>query len=489
MAEAFSERPAVHGKVFVARLCGVIGFPNGGGSQFQHPAPVVPHKIKGFLLLPDLAQGCQLVKLHVRRGDLQDVVVQDHMVADFRFPLISGIAEKNSKHIGIPGHCVADHPVLPVVEESVFFVAPENLHGFLSQQFRSCPAKRRVFGIPCEGGTNCHGFQAPGQQKLLKTHFSGFVNFCPVNKHPVAWLAFHESPLIAPSQAKLHQGFHFGEQLPDKCRVTGVEEMVINADHPVEGVIEDGVDMGLHGIMAAEGVNRSLVDLFVKEGIKVHQVTLVSIPAPYPPVALDPVEVKLPGVEMEGVERHVIYPVEQGVGTGEITPVIDRKIFRQGGNTSQGYPFIPNCLDIPECPCFCGVVARNGIADLQVVIGFGFRFCQRFLPGLPVEEPEPSLALQVFNNDFSEALPAKIHQQMVGSLFRDPGRHRSIGERKGGRRILRIAEIVRSGRVKNLVLVGYAPGGITPDGSAFDQDGRESLVIFHQQGHVVFSCR
>ena len=84
--------------------------------------------------------------------------------------------------------------------------------------------------------------------------------------------------------------------------------------------------MSFNGIMANEGIYGSLIDLFIKEGIKIHEIALVCIAAPDPPVALDTVEMELPCIQMQSIQRGFVDPVKQAVGTFKISPFFKRKI-------------------------------------------------------------------------------------------------------------------------------------------------------------------
>ena len=85
--------------------------------------------------------------------------------------------------------------------------------------------------------------------------------------------------------------------------------------------------MPFYRIMAYQSIDGSLVNLFIEEGIKIHKIALVCIPAPDPPVALNTVEMELPGIKVQSVQGGFIDPVKKAVGTFKISPLFNRKVF------------------------------------------------------------------------------------------------------------------------------------------------------------------
>src|SRR5437899_5361184 len=87
-----------------------------------------------------------------------------------------------------------------------------------------------------------------------------------------------------------------------------------------------------HRLLAAQGEQGARYSGRVEEEIIVHQVALAGIAAPYPAVALDAIDEKLPGIEVQGVSGNIVYPVDAGIGAAKIATFGYGRVFVEHGH-------------------------------------------------------------------------------------------------------------------------------------------------------------
>ena len=80
--------------------------------------------------------------------------------------------------------------------------------------------------------------------------------------------------------------------------------MHFHTENPEQGIVENGIDVRRHGIIAAQGDQGALLDLLITGQVAVDQQALVGIAGPDPLVALDAVQEERAGAEHKGVRCH-----------------------------------------------------------------------------------------------------------------------------------------------------------------------------------------
>ena len=175
-----------------------------------------------------------------------------------------------------------------------------------------------------------HGLEALAEKDLLEADDAAFVHreIDPVDEDPIVGLT--DGPTLREAaQAVVHEGEHARIHLADEVAVARVLVVVIDRLEPVEGIVEDGVDVGRDGILAAQLTDGTLHCVAVEAQVIVHQIGLNSIARPSPAVTLDAVHHEFACGEVHRVSSDLPDAVQFLVGTFERTTACEvlRQIF------------------------------------------------------------------------------------------------------------------------------------------------------------------
>ena len=141
----------------------------------------------------------------------------------------------------------------------------------------------------------------------------------PVDENPVVRLSLGHTLVIGTFQHIVHHRLHAGPHLAHEGLVARILVVVQHRLEPIERVVHDGVDVGCHGVLAAQLTDGALHTLRVEAQIVVHQVRLYGIARPCPAVALDAVHEELARRQVHRVGCHVPNLVQFLVVTTERT--------------------------------------------------------------------------------------------------------------------------------------------------------------------------
>ena len=78
-----------------------------------------------------------------------------------------------------------------------------------------------------------------------------------------------------------------------------------NAHDPIERIVGNGIDVHGHRLRAAQDPQRAADDVVVVHQIIIDEKALIGVPAPYPAVALNPVEKALARIQVQRIGGHL----------------------------------------------------------------------------------------------------------------------------------------------------------------------------------------
>ena len=165
-----------------------------------------------------------------------------------------------------------------------------------------------------------HGLETLAEKELFEAYDATLVHreIDPIDEDPVIGLT--DGPTLRETaQAVVHEGEHARIHLADEVAVARVLIIVIDRLEPVEGVVEDGVDVRRDGIFAAQLTDGALHRVAVEAQVIVHQIGLNGIARPGPAVALDAVHHEFARGEVHRVSADLPDAVQFLVGTFERT--------------------------------------------------------------------------------------------------------------------------------------------------------------------------
>ena len=264
-------------------------------------------------------EGFQLVEAHIGRGDLHHGVVLQH-VGEHRLSLLAiQQAVEHGEDVGIAGHVGLLLSTLCVVHQCALVLVPERRDDQLAETFGGIAVLLCVLLTAHQRGTLLHGLQGAQVDQLLEGQLAILRHPIgrPVDKHPVAPLAFHHAAAVQSALGVVHQRLHAWVNLADKAGIARVEVVVVDGVEPEESVVQDGVDMLLHGVFATQRPDGAAHHGRVEEGVVVHQVRLDGIAAPHPAVALDALYHHLAVGQVQRVGPHLPDVVDECVAALE----------------------------------------------------------------------------------------------------------------------------------------------------------------------------
>ena len=139
----------------------------------------------------------------------------------------------------------------------------------------------------------------------------------PIYEDPVVGLSLSHALVVGTAQAVVHQRHHAWPHLADESCIACVLIVVEHRLEPVERVVHDGVDVGRHGVLAAQLADGALDAFRVEAQVVVHQIRLDGIARPGPAVALDAVHEELARRQVHRVGSHLPDAVQLVIGAAE----------------------------------------------------------------------------------------------------------------------------------------------------------------------------
>jgi len=413
VTKAFAVRPAVHCQVLGTAVFRVVFFPERGSALLEHATPIGSDFLQHVVGFTHGAHGFQFVETHVGRGNLQDTVVKDDPLFDPFLLRFVQVIEKDGEHVGVTGHGRILLAIDPGVNEGLLVGVPEIGHEAFPDPVGQLLVAGLFSGFFEQVGAQGHGFQAAAEKQLFEADLPFFLQIAvgPVNKYPVAGLAFQQATVVATAQDIVHQAHHTGIHQGDKVLVTGVLIIVVEADKPIHGVVHDGVEVTGHRILPPEVLHGTLHSGIIVKEVIVHQVALAGIARPGPAVTFDAVDKELSGRQVHGIGTHLPDFVEQVVVTAEGALVRDRAVFVEHIELAVAQVARGQYVEVAvRLGLFKHQVGWVGLVNVQDVEGFTMGGIQGLFHGFTVEHTELSLTLQPQKAGIAHGLATKIHQ-------------------------------------------------------------------------------
>ena len=261
-----------------------------------------------------------------------------------------------------------------------------------------------------------HGLETLAEKDLLEADDAALVHreIDPVDEDPIVGLT--DGPTLREAaQAVVHEGEHARIHLADEVAITCVLIIVIDRLEPVEGVVEDGVDVGRDGILAAQLTDGAFHCVAVEAQIIVHQIGLNGIARPGPAVALDAVHHEFTRGEVHRICPDLPDAVQFLVGTFERTTACEvlRQIFVLHADAFDRHPLGKHDLHEAEGFRLGDYEARRGF-DLKFVERFAIFLVERFGFTFAVIEFDDAVALNAVEDDVTHGLLAEIDEKGCG---------------------------------------------------------------------------
>ena len=210
------------------------------------------------------------------------------------------------------------------INECTAFFTPKITHNPLFQRRRRddiAVSIRSAYGTQL-----CHCILGPPIQNLFSGKRGGFVHIRPVDENPVAIPLADIIVFVGSAGKETVERKKTVKIGADECCVAGCFIILCGADQKIHGVIGNGVDMLFIWRLPEQGNDCALCDFRVKVQVAVCHIGLECVTGPDPPVALDAVQIKFAGIEVERISAHVINLRNLLFVAGEGCPVLQRQI-------------------------------------------------------------------------------------------------------------------------------------------------------------------
>ena len=96
--------------------------------------------------------------------------------------------------------------------------------------------------------------------------------------------------------------------------------MGLDTKDPIEGIVQDRIDMGCHRIVSPQGKERPAVDIRICHQILIHKKALICVTAPDPFVPFDSINKENTAAQPKGVLRYRPNLVKQPVIAEKLCP-------------------------------------------------------------------------------------------------------------------------------------------------------------------------
>ena len=159
MTKTLTVRTSVHGQHLSAFFFGNVFFPERGSALGQHAAPVILHFFHYLVLLAQHTKRFQFVETHIRRGDFQNIIVEDNRFYHSVFLFLVEEIVHDGKHIGITEHFLALLAIHAIVYQSLLFFVPESGNQLGFQSVGQSLVFVGIVGLVDGAGNGGHRFQ------------------------------------------------------------------------------------------------------------------------------------------------------------------------------------------------------------------------------------------------------------------------------------------------------------------------------------------